>query len=352
LKADDKDRYQKMLEEITNSFARFAALLDRDYIFAWLDWDGDNVLADAGIIDYGSVRQFGLRHDQYRYDDIQRFSTNLNEQCQKTRDIVQTFVQMVDFLRTGKKRPWKTFATSPWLKHFDKQFRFHCLKRFLFQMGFPKHLIRICLHQHRRDVEKLFSTHSYLERLKTFRKVRKVADGVHRPAILNMRVPLAMIPAYFDQLPFEHLPLVEAKEFFGWILSESNAGARDRKLKTRLENKIMRWQKHYLSLLRKVTTPYTWDKTLAVLKKRAAQINHGSRITGNALIHVVDEILRHRRRGLSDREIQMAIEELIVSQTLNPDFLASDVEKTKSNQKMRPIVSGFLSVVHGYREDI
>ena len=61
-----------MLRLLSKDFAEFAAKLEMDYIFAWLDWDGDNVLADAGIIDYGSVRQFGLRHDQYRYDDVER----------------------------------------------------------------------------------------------------------------------------------------------------------------------------------------------------------------------------------------------------------------------------------------
>ncbi len=71
-------KYDDLAEEICKSFAEFVAKLDIDYIFAWLDWDGDNFLVDAGIIDYGSVRQFGLRHDRYRYDDVERFSTNLN----------------------------------------------------------------------------------------------------------------------------------------------------------------------------------------------------------------------------------------------------------------------------------
>jgi transcriptional regulator with XRE-family HTH domain len=48
-----------------------------------------------GIIDYGSVRQFGIRHDKYRYDDVERFSTNLNEQKNKARLIVQVFAQLV-----------------------------------------------------------------------------------------------------------------------------------------------------------------------------------------------------------------------------------------------------------------
>ena len=68
-----QNAWDRMLSEITTSFASFIAVLDVEYIFAWIDWDGDNILADAGIIDYGSIRQFGLRHDQYRYDDVSRF---------------------------------------------------------------------------------------------------------------------------------------------------------------------------------------------------------------------------------------------------------------------------------------
>lgn len=351
IKADDKDRYPKMLEEITQSFARFAAFLDRDYIFAWLDWDGDNVLADAGIIDYGSVRQFGLRHDQYRYDDVERFSTNLNEQRQKTREIVQTFAQMVDFLSTGQKKPWKNFANAPCLRQFEKHFRFHCLNRFLYQVGFPEPLRRILMNKHRRDVEAFFSIHSYFERIKTHRKLRKVADGVHRPAIYNMRVSLAMMPSYLEGLAYNLVPPVEGREFFSWIIS-TQAGVRDRKLPDHLRGKIARWQQLYLRVIKKVSTPATWDKTIHALRDRASRINNESRITGNALIHIVDEILRYRRRGLSDAEIQPAIEELIGTQTLNPDFVPKAAPKQQSNVKTQPIVRSFLSVVHGYREDI
>ena len=61
------------------------------------------MLIDAGIIDYGSIRQFGLRHDEYRYDDVERFSTNLNEQNRKLGFIIQTFAQLVDFLQNKTK---------------------------------------------------------------------------------------------------------------------------------------------------------------------------------------------------------------------------------------------------------
>ena len=133
--ARSPDRYKLMLKEVALSFARFAALLERRYIFAWLDWDGDNVLADAGIIDYGSIRQFGLRHDQYRYDDVQRFSTNLNEQRGKARFTVQVFAQLVDFLETGRRRSLKAYDTSEAARIYDREFDRAIRQEFLEQIG-------------------------------------------------------------------------------------------------------------------------------------------------------------------------------------------------------------------------
>ncbi len=351
IRPDDKNRYGKMMEKISESYARFVAYLERDYIFAWLDWDGDNVLADAGIIDYGSVRQFGLRHDQYRYDDIERFSTNLNEQKQKAREIVQTFAQLADYAATGVKKPWRSFGRSTALRQFDKHFRFHCLDRFLYQTGFAEPLRRILLGRYRRDVEAFYSMHCKFESKKTCRKKKKVADGVHRPAIFNMRMALALMPRYLSDLPFDLLPPVEAKEFFSWILS-SQAVGKDRKLTDDLRRKIARWQKLYLRVLKRVCVEVNWTRTVKLLKERSVRINNESRMTGNALINIVDEILRYRRRGLSDGEIQAAIEQLIESQTLNPDFTAQSSSSKSAPGKTQPLVRSFLSVVHGFREDI
>lgn len=348
IRVDDKDRYGKMLAQLTSSFAKFAARLERDYIFAWLDWDGDNVLADAGIIDYGSVRQFGLRHDQYRYDDVERWSTNLNEQRMKAREILQTFVQLVDYVRTGKRKAWDSFARSAWLKEFDRQFETELRERFLFQMGMQSNMVRVLMNKHRADVDALFKIHSDLERVKTHRKLHKVADGIHRPAILNMRSALAHMADYLDGLPMELIPPVDAEEFFGWILS-NQADYKDRKLTPKLRRAFALWQQRYLRCVRRVASPGTWDKITATLNRRSGRINHHTRITGNALIHIVDEILRFRRRGLSDREVQTAIEELIVAQTLNPDFREP---QAISSSGPNPLLRGFLTVMHGYREDI
>ena len=77
---DPSRRFEYFLESFTTRFAEISADFEDNYIFCWLDWDGDNILMDGSIIDYGSVRQFGLFHSEYRYDDIDRYSTNIVEQ--------------------------------------------------------------------------------------------------------------------------------------------------------------------------------------------------------------------------------------------------------------------------------
>ena len=82
-----------LAERVAIDFARAAATFEHEYIFCWLDWDGDNCLTNGGILDYGSVRQFGLFHREYRFDDGPRWSTSIVEQRNKARYIVQTFAQ-------------------------------------------------------------------------------------------------------------------------------------------------------------------------------------------------------------------------------------------------------------------
>jgi uncharacterized protein YdiU (UPF0061 family) len=73
------EKYTYFLKKFSTTFAKMAATFEDEYIFCWLDWDGDNILMDGGIIDYGSVRQFGLFHYEYRYDDVDRYSTTIVE---------------------------------------------------------------------------------------------------------------------------------------------------------------------------------------------------------------------------------------------------------------------------------
>ena len=83
-----KRSYAYLAEYIARRFAEATARFESDYLFVWLEWDGDNILMDGGIIDYGSVRQFGLYHHEYRFDDTDRWSTTIPEQKRKARYIV------------------------------------------------------------------------------------------------------------------------------------------------------------------------------------------------------------------------------------------------------------------------
>ena len=75
-----KQHYLNTLDYLSQTYAKLAAVMEEEYIFNWLAWDGDNMLASGGILDYGSIRRFAAKHNKYRYEDVDRFSTCLSEQ--------------------------------------------------------------------------------------------------------------------------------------------------------------------------------------------------------------------------------------------------------------------------------
>ncbi len=112
LPTDPRERYRRALTYIARSYGQLAAICEEEYIFNWLSWDGDNVLASGAILDYGSIRQFGAKHSKYRYDDTDRFSTSLVEQKFWARENVKVFVQAVDYILTGQKRNLRDFRSD------------------------------------------------------------------------------------------------------------------------------------------------------------------------------------------------------------------------------------------------
>src|SRR5688572_11639321 len=103
------ERYDKALDYFARSYAKLAALLEEEYIFNWLSWDGDNMLASGAVLDYGSIRQFAAKHDKYRFKDVDRYSASLAEQRGWARTLVQVFAQTMDFVETGEKKNLNSF---------------------------------------------------------------------------------------------------------------------------------------------------------------------------------------------------------------------------------------------------
>ncbi len=348
-----KRKYDMMLKEIAESFAQFAAHLDRDYIFAWLDWDGDNVLANAGIIDYGSIRQFGLRHDEYRYDDVDRYSTNMREQRLKARQTVQTFVQLVDFLNTGRKRQRKEFAQHRSLKQFDESFDYYVLDRFLYQVGLSRTKRELLLEKNFALVKSCFNDYHALERIKTKRKTQKVADGINRPAIFNMRHILALLPEQlYVSLLSGSLELLPEQEFFTYILAESARGP-DRKPNTYVFGKIKSFQVKYAELLSHAAGGTGMKNLLLKMCKQAHELNSHKRLTGDGLLYVVDEILKFKKKNGDNHSIQAVMDQFIVDQSpkIQQEFEPSTF-RTHRNRHVKALLTTILTLVDDTKESI
>lgn len=353
-KYKDSRRYDELCEKICDSFADFTARLDIDYIFAWLDWDGDNVLADAGIIDYGSVRQFGIRHDRYRYDDVERFSTNLNEQRAKARQLVQVFVQMVDYLKTGEKKSLRSYNQHPIVEKFNTAFAQKRADRLLYRAGFTKIQRERILNEHRELFDRFDRIFSYFERAKVSGSMQKVADGVNHPALYNTRILLRALPLVFSRYGrrFEAAYL-EEELFFKTILS-GYASAKDTRLGKKSRLKIREFQEVYKQLIRVAAGKRPPETVVRGLAQRAEALNDDKRITGNALIEIVDEILRERKKGLPLNQVQKIIDRLIREHLATPE---ANVSRFYGHDEGTPAVrvdlySRLLSIVRDNSETI
>lgn len=323
-----KNKYDQFMEYIVDSFAKLFSRLDVDYIFAWLDWDGDNILANAGIIDYGSIRQFGVRHDQYRYDDVERFSTNLNEQKIKARQLVQTFTQIAEFIKSGKKINIHDYRDHAHVKKFDKRFIYYYQRQRLYNIGFQKNDINYLLENHFELTLKFEQTFKYFETMKTQRKPEKVADGINRPAIFNMRDLLRELPSL---LAASEMELVEPKTLFDIMIS-SNASPRDHVFKETYASKLLEFQKNYLELIEQTRRQRSAMRVLKEIENRSQTINRADRATGNAIITVVDKIISNIKGGFPIENVQELIEGYVASQLLVPEeatFKLDDILKRK-----------------------
>ncbi|MBC7371168.1 MAG: hypothetical protein H7326_06365, partial [Bdellovibrionaceae bacterium] len=346
--------YDEMAEIVCESFAKFTATLDIDYVFAWLDWDGDNVLVDAGIIDYGSVRQFGIRHDKYRYDDIERFSTNLNEQRVKAKLLVQVFVQMVDYLKTGDKKPVKHFANHPTVAKFNKHFAKYRSARMLYRMGFNQVQRENILKAKSEVFVKFDQVFSYFERAKISGAQIKVADGVNHPALFNMRNILGGLPQYFlnNKEGFQKAYLAE-EEFFKLSIS-SFAKLKDAKMGQKQRRAIAQFQTAYKELIVLASSNGRPENILKGITSRAQTLNSEKRITGNALIEIVNQMLSEKKRGLSHDQIQKVVDRFIHEHL---DLPEAPVSRHHSYSPGAPAVrpdlySRLLNLVADHREDI
>ena len=318
LPAGGSARYTRALDLIGRSYGRLAAVLEEEYIFNWLAWDGDNVLADGSILDYGSVRQFAAKHDKYRYEDVDRFSTSLREQRRWARMMAQVFAQAADFALTGGKKNFRLFREAACLGEFDRAFREERDRRLLWRIGFPPSRIDRMMDPSAGVTEKIAAFRKALARFedaKIAKGPEKLSDGItHRPVFL-IRNLLRALPRFCAASP-EGAEARMDPESFCAVMAASYAGKRDMLMTPSRVRHVREFQDRYRDLIRAAGGREA--DTLRSVAQRAAVINHEHRLTGNGLVWIIEKILAVKDR-LGPGELQGAMEAFIDSQVLIPE---------------------------------
>lgn len=341
----DKEKYFYLAQQTAKSFAEMSAKFEDEYIFCWLDWDGDNILMDGGIIDYGSIRQFGLFHAEYRYDDVQRFSTTILEQKQKARYMVQCFIQIADFLTTKKKKSLSHFKKHPIMLTFDKHFIESKNRNLLNKIGFKKNHVDHLLKYHLPKVTKFRRVFSYFERSKSKRGMYKVPDGITRDAIFCMRDIMRELP----QLYLAKGTILSHSDFIE-IIKSSYAKKSDLKLTEIRKKQIHRFQSTYMSFLNAIEKDHHSSRAqqLLELTMRSSIINKYDRVTGDSITFIVEKVMKHRPKLNSDELYDLATQ-FANYQNLNPD---QKTGSTKLPERHKNIMQNFYSIVRECREGI
>jgi hypothetical protein len=330
-----------------------AAVLEEEYIFNWLAWDGDNMLASGAVLDYGSIRQFAAKHDKYRYKDVDRYSASLVEQRGWARVIVQTFAQAMNFIETGKKRNLQVFKNAPCLKVFDDAFQREQDYRILWRVGFDPRQIECLIECKPKEVREFDRALNYFEDLKISKGVEKLPDGItHKPLFL-IRNLLRVLPGYYLSNSIKGVEDETAympADVFCSFMAASYASKKDLKLtKARLSH-VKNLQKCYLTLVRSLGKPI--EEVLNTLQERSAVINHRHRLTGDAMVFIIEEALNLKDRIKVD-DLQEALETFIESQILVPgEWHPVDMEQLKRRTLKNELLQKFQSSLEEYKESI
>lgn len=285
-------RWHHLARWVATSFARAAATYESEYVFCWLDWDGDNVLMDGSVLDYGSVRQFGLFHREYRYDDGPIWSTTIPEQRRKARTIVQNFAQIRDALLGRPLRPLREYRHDPVVRRFEREFETHRLRLLLRGAGFDERSARALLSGSRPLVERFRREHRWFERASKRRR-RAVADGITRDAVYSTRDILRELPVRYLVAPVP----IGAGDFLE-IAASTYAARADRKPTPSRAARARRFQRLYLALIHEAArrTGATPRSTLRGVARRSAVVNRFARLTGDSAIDAARRLARTWRR--------------------------------------------------------
>jgi hypothetical protein len=284
--------YRAFAEAVARAFGRAAAIFEREYVFCWLDWDGDNVLLDGSIVDYGSVRQFGLYHREYRFDDGPRWSTTIPEQKAKARGIVRCFAQIADALIAGRRTPLSAFARDPLLRLFDATFDETRDRLLLRHAGFDRRTEDLLFARARPLVKRFDRAHRWFETARSTRGPVRVPDGISWNAVYSTRDLMRELSLLYARDPRPVAPEVVLD-----FAASSYATRADRRITPMKRRRAREFQTAYMALARRAArlTGRPMPAVLADAAARSSTINAYARITGDAVAHAAARLARARK---------------------------------------------------------
>jgi uncharacterized protein YdiU (UPF0061 family) len=354
----ERDRIRTLVERVAVDLARTTATFESEYIFCWLDWDGDNILTDGSIIDYGSVRQFGLYHHSYRFADVDRMSTSIPQQKRKARQIVQRFAQIRELLISGRLVPLARLKTDRVLELYDREFERHRRRLFLHKIGVGADEVERAIVHPPRALDELLRLHNRLERRRSSRGPHRVPDGLSWNAVYCMRDVLRELPGRLLERIEASDPRLPPAAFFEIALSDY-ASRKDRARSAYRDRLARDYQRAYLELARQLARRRGLGRAewLAEITPRAERRNPTARMTGDGLAHAAHRLAHHRNR-LAPEETTLLISAFTDSQDLEhgPPGAPSDPSPANALQDARPLVRRIfrelLRLSHDFRESL
>ncbi|HZJ46246.1 MAG TPA: hypothetical protein VFD63_20885 [Pyrinomonadaceae bacterium] len=349
----DRLRYAKALDYFARSYGRLAAVLEEEYIFNWLAWDGDNMLASGAILDYGSIRQFAAKHDKYRFKDVDRYSASLVEQRRWARTLVQVFAQAMDFIQTGHKKNLKAFRGAECLRVFDEAFDTERAYRVLWRIGFDPEQIEHLQKHCQQEIKDFHKALSYFEDLKISKGIEKLPDGFTHKPIFLIRNLLRLLPAYLLAQAIQRADDESAympSDIFCNVMAASYARKKDLELNPTRVGHIKNLQRSYLKLIAALNKPF--DEMLKKIQERSTVINHRHRITGDAMVLIIEEVMAVKGK-MNVNGLQDALEAFIESQVLVPGkWQPVQPEQLKENSMKGRLLQRIEENLEQYKESI
>jgi hypothetical protein len=135
-----------------------------------------------------------------------------------------------------------------------------------------------------------------------------------------MRAILRALPVYYRHGGLDRdFP---AQQFYRTMLS-GFAKYKDLRMGEKHERQIRRFQSLYKQLILVAAGKQSPKELLNGICQRSQKLCREDRITGNALINIVDEILTHEKKGMPSSQIQNIIDQLILQHLDYPEVSTS-----------------------------